>query len=68
MEKRDKTRQVQDEIIAILDKRNTPNYQRLSKHMPESITLGEIRAYIFDAYLCELEDFLAYLKNDPYWI
>ena len=63
-EQRDEIRNIQDKIIAILDRRQVSDNARLSVNMPATITLGEIRKLIFDKYISEMRELLAYLTGE----
>ena len=63
-EQRDEIRNIQDKIIAILDRRQVSDNARLSVNMPATITLGEIRNLIFDKYISEMRELLAYLTGE----
>jgi len=61
--KRDEVRQLQDRIIIAAEKRGYSDDMRVSNDMPNTITLGALRSYIFPEYTSVLETVLYTLTS-----
>ena len=64
MADRNRLRRLQDRIIAILDRRGTSDNQVLLRYY--TITLADLRQYIYEQYERELADLLDGLRTGRY--